>query len=291
MSTSPTTSPTPDGYDDRSLASAAGVIERGRNGVETIAVLTDEELMALDGVETPQLTEMPFLDEHAEDTDTRVTLARTAMRSMMTRKEVVTEIESAEFEQRPLADDKLQDVAVDPTILGALVLRRTSRVLVWFEREVSLQTHRLYYYPHDGVVLEEEVTADGVHMFTVMPVGSAPGRVGHLIDQPGVGGQDGEPRTVPVADLEDDPELGSRLADTRALTIGTMVSRTEDVAKRVTFHMTMNEVIAGQPSEDGEELTLMPVSPDTVQEIVRDLFGDGTEDDAADATGDEEAGR
>lgn len=282
--TSSTSPGTPE-YDDRALASAVGLIGRGRTGVETVAVLTDEELLALDGVGTPQLTAMPFLDQHAEDEASQVPLARTAMRSMMTRKEVVSEVESAEFEQRPLADDKLLSVAVDPTILGALVLRRTSRLIIWFEREISVQTHRLYYYPHEDAVLEEEVTADGVHMFSVMPRESVAPRVGHLVDQLEVGGEDGEPKTLAVDTMEDDPEIGARLAETRALTVGTMVSRTEEVAKRVTFHMTSDEVIAGQPSEDGSEVTLIPVSPATVQEIVRDLFDDST----ADATGDAEA--
>ncbi|WP_193103922.1 hypothetical protein [Brachybacterium sp. FME24] len=268
-------------YDDRSLASAVGLLDRGREGVQSVAVLTDEELMALDGVETAQLTAMPFLDEHAPDLESRVLLARTAMRSLMTRKEVATEIEVAEFEERPLADEKLLDVTVDPTILGALVLRRTSRDLVWFEREVSTQTHRLYYYPHDSdIVLEEEVTADGVHMFSIMPLPTVAARVRHLIDQPGVGGQDGPVSTLAVTALEDDADLGPRLGDTRALTIGTMVSRVDDTAKRVTFHMTGSEVIAGQPSSDGEEISLMAVSPTSVEEIVRDLFDDGSEDDA-----------
>lgn len=267
--------------DERSLACAAGVIERGRKGVGDIAVLTDEELMALDGITSTQMTAMPFLDEHAPDEESRIPLARTAMRSLMARRLVISEIEAAEGEDRPLADDKLQSVAVEPQITGALVLRRTSRILVWFEREVPSQIHRLYYYPHvDDVVLEEEITADGVHLFTVLPLSEVPARVHHLIDQPGIGGQDGPPTTIATAAMEDHPEFGPRLADTRALTVGSMISRTDDVAKRVIFHLTSTEVLGGQPSVDGDEITLMQVSPERVQEIVADLFTENGTDDA-----------
>ncbi|MCG7308841.1 hypothetical protein [Brachybacterium sp. ACRRE] len=261
--------------DERSLACAAGLIEAGRSRVEEVAVLTDEELAALDGISTAQTTAMPYLEEHTADEAARVPIARTAMRSLMARRLVISEIEAAEGEDRPLADDKLQSVTAEPRTTGALVLRRTSRILVWFEREVSTQIHRLYYYPHvDDVVLEEEVTADGVHMFTIMPMSKVPTRVRHLIDQPGVGGQDGPAATLAVADVESDTEMGPRLADTRALTVGSMVSRTTDVTKRVLFHLTSSEVIAGQPSPEGEEITLMQVSADSVEEIVADLFDD-----------------
>jgi hypothetical protein len=265
--------------DERSLACAAALIEVGRTRVEDVAVLTDEELAALDGIATPQMVAMPYLDEHAPDEAAQVPIARTAMRSLMARRLVISEIEAAEGEDRPLSDDKLQSVTAEPRTTGALVLRRTSRILVWFEREVSTQTHRLYYYPHvDDVVLEEEVTADGVHMFTIMPMSKVPTRARNLIDQPGVGGQDSTTTTLAVADIESDPETGPRLADTRALTVGSMVSRTTDATKRVLFHLTSSEVIAGQPSPEGEEITLMQVSSDSVEKIVADLFDDGDDD-------------
>lgn len=285
-STTTPLSPSPeDGpLDERSLACAAGLIDLGRERIEDIAVLTDEELMALEGVTTPQTTAMPFLEEHAADEDSRLPLGRTAMRSLMARRLVISEIEAAEGEDRPLSDEKLQSVAAEPRITGALALRRTSRILVWFEREVPSQIHRLYYYPHvDDVVLEEEVTADGVHMFTIMPVSAVAARVRHLIDQIGVGGEDGPATTISSAAVETDPDLGPRLADTRALTVGTMISRTSDIAKRVLFHLTSTEVIGGQPSADGDEITYMRVSSDRVEEIVEDLLSEpDTQDERAD---------
>lgn len=267
--------------DERELACAAGLIELGSTRVEDVAVLTDEELMALEGVAASQMTAMPYVEEHADEDDARVPLARTAMRSLMARRLVVSEIEASEGEDRPLSDEKLQSVTAEPRITGALVLRRTSRILVWFEREVPTQIHRLYYYPHvDGVVLEEEVTADGVHLFTIMPRSEVATRVRHLIDQLEVGGQDGPATTVAASAVEDDPEMGPRLADTRALTVGTMISRTSDIAKRVLFHLTSSEVIGGQPSPEGDEITYMSISPEKVEQIIEDLFSEADEDEA-----------
>lgn len=268
-----TTSSARSPFDERSLACAVSLLAAGREGVSEVAVLTDEEILALDGTATEQIVATPYLDEYVTDQASRDLIARTAMRILMTRRDVISEIEAAEGEERPLAPENLTAVTVEPRIMGALVLRRSSRELIWFERQVTGQTHRLYYYPHDqGVVLEEEITHDGVHLFTVMPRSDVAERVCHLVDQPGFASEDGEARTLPVAELETDEELGPKIADTRAFTTGTMLSRTEDVAKRISFHMTGDAVLAGQLSEDGEEITLMPVCRGTIKVLVEELF-------------------
>lgn len=276
-------------FDERSLACAVGVLDQGREKVTPVAAVSDEELVALDGITAPQITALPFLEEHAPELADREPLARTAMRSLMVRRQVISEIEAAEFEERPLADDRLQRVVAEPLLAGALVLRRSSRDLVVFEREVSAGVHRLYYYPHDGgVVLEEEVTGDGVHMFTVMPRASVAERVRHLVDQSGAAGADGESDTVRTTDVEGHPDWGRRLADTRALTIGTSLSRMDDAVARVHFHMTSSEVIAGQMSDDDQEVTLVPVSAAGIEAIVADMFA-GDEDAADGAHGETSA--
>ena len=60
-------------------------------------------------------------------------LARTAVRSLMVRHLVVSEVEAAEFEERPLKDERLLSVTAEPRLTGALVLRRASRALLVFE--------------------------------------------------------------------------------------------------------------------------------------------------------------
>lgn len=278
MTTTDPSAPPQDGerrpFDDRSLASAVGVLDLGREELADVAALTDEELLALDGTEAAQVAALPYLDAHPVDAETRTAIARTAMRSLMTRRLVVSEVDAAGYEERPLADDKLLAVTAEPRITGALVLRRTSRELVWFEREVSDQTHRLYYYPHDaGVVLEEEVTADGVHIFSVMPERLVPTRVRHLVDQFEIAGEDGVPRTISLADVETDPDLAPRIADTRALTVGTRISRVDDVAERAVFHQTSTEVIAAQVSADATEVAFVAVSGPTIEGLVQELLG------------------
>lgn len=87
-----------------------------------------------------------------------------------------------------------------------------------------------------------------------------------------VAGEDGPARTVRTADLETDPELAPVLVETRALTVGTMLTRTDDAVMRVAFHMTSAEVIAAQPSEDGEEVTMVRVSHGAIEAIIQDLL-------------------
>lgn len=265
--------PSDGGIDQRGLTCAAAVLTSGENDVTAIAVLTDEEILALDGVDTAQFVPMPFLDEKVPSREERELLARTAARILMTRRDVISEVEASEAEERPLAEENLRKVTVEPTLTGVLFLRRSSRAVVMFERQVSEQTHRLYYYLHrDGVVLEEEVTADGVHMFTVMPQEKAVPRIHYLIDQAGIGGEDGEALDIPVDQLENHPELGERLADTRAFTMATMLSTQTGDHKQLTFHMTSTEVFAGQPDESGTTITIMPVGADSVDTLIRELF-------------------
>lgn len=260
-------------FDDRSLACAVAVLALGRESVEEIATVSDEELVALDGVGRQQITALPYLEEHAPEAEDRIPLALTAMRSLMVRRLVVGEIAAAEFEERPLADENLQKVTVEPRLTGALVLRRSSRALLAFERETAMGMHRLYYYPHDSdVILEEEVTADGVHVFCVMPASAVPERARHLIDQPGVAGEGGEPRSLALEDIENDDHLAPQLESTLALTVGTMLSRVVDAAMGVHFHMTDAAVIAGQPSADGTAVTFMEVSAATIEQLVADML-------------------
>ena len=265
-------------FDERALASAVALLASGQESPQDAAILTDEELIALDGILTPQFAETPFLQSHAPDEQTRAMLARTAMRSLMVRRVVVSEIEASEIEERPLADENLLNVTIEPRTLGALVLRRSSRAVLVLEREVSEEIHRLYYYPHDsGIVLEEEVTADGVHVFTVMPDASVAVRARHLVDQLSLAGEDGEPVVVAADQLESHPELGPLLEDTRALTVATLLlQENEDEPRRAVFHMTSQQVLAGEEAGDGT-VSIMEVSTATIEAVLTALLEEARE--------------
>ncbi|MCS6711830.1 hypothetical protein JSY14_07270 [Brachybacterium sp. EF45031] len=233
--------------DPRALDCAMGVLVEGSTQPALVAVLSDEEILALDGPEREQFAAMPFLESTVPDPAERQLLTRTVLRILAARRDIASEVEAADAEGRPLREDNLLSMVPSPTLTGVLTLRRWTASVTWFERRVEGQTHRLYYYPQDGgVMLEEEVTADGLHFFTVMPQEYAAPRAHHLVDQNQVGGADGAARTVSTAQVETDPELGPLLADTR--------------------------VLVGRPSPDGAEVTIIPVSPEHVDGLLEELL-------------------
>lgn len=262
----------------RSTACAAGVLESGRESPSIVTILTDEQLLALEGLSAVQPTVLPYADQHLADSHDREVAARTALRDLMARRDVLAEVEMAELEERDVDPDNALGFAASPKIAGALLLRRAAQRLGVFERTVSEQVHHLYYYPCPGdVVLEEEVTADGMHLMTIMPRTAVAQRARYLIDQWSVAGVDGEATEVSVDALESDPVLGERLADSRAVTVATGVDRVQGSVQICTFHMTSEEVIAGDPSEDGTSITMVPVSAAAIDELVMEIIGKAAE--------------
>jgi len=194
------------------IAAARATLSRATAGeVSHVFSLTDEEIVVLDGVQHAQLVTTPYLDGL---TDAERDLApRVALRSL-----VVRDLVSATREPDPADPDGEPAVGLTAVeeITGPLVLRRTADAICTIERTTTLGKHWVYLYRHEGdVVLEEEVSVEGAHAFSVYPADVARARVADFLDPARSAVLDTRARTLTREELTataaQDPALASAL--------------------------------------------------------------------------------
>lgn len=273
--------PTPE---NRREICAALVLSSAEDGPVQMGVFTDEELIALDGLDTVQLVPLPWVVDN-EDSVERATAASIALRGLIARRLVLpAELLAEDWDD--LGDDPRRLYAVDP-VQGILELRRRFTSLITFQRMVSEQIYTIVQYVFEGdTLLEEEITADGYHHFHVLPVDSAVDHAVTLLDQDEVAGEDGEPITLKMSAIEEHPELGPVLSDTRALTVASLVTRAGE-AEQLTFYATSDRTYVSrsdqdpsvpEPAED-PELEFVQASTDSLRDVVRSLIEAGQENE------------
>lgn len=273
--------PTPE---NRREICAALVLSSAADGPVQMGVFTDEELIALDGLDTVQLVPLPWVVDN-EDSVERATAASIALRGLIARRLVLpAELLAEDWDD--LGDDPRRLYAVDP-VQGILELRRRFTSLITFQRMVSEQIYTIVQYVYEGdTLLEEEITADGYHHFHVLPVDSAVDHAVTLLDQDEVAGEDGEPITLKMSAIEEHPELGPVLSDTRALTVASLVTRAGE-AEQLTFYATSDRTYVSrsdqdpsvpEPAED-PELEFVQASADSLRDVVRSLIEAGQENE------------
>lgn len=244
-------------FTERDAAGAFEILAAASDSPSTLAVLTDEELTALGGLDAVQMTGTPFLDQLEIGADVAASIA---LRSLIARGLVTLDdaIAEPEGEQLSTAEAAAPRVAqMDRTLAGLMTLRGAPLALMNLTRQVSDQTTAItvYVFPQGGL-LEELVTADGFHHFSVPTRAAMPARLARYADQAQVAGS--EDRVIyegPTAALEDPAEpVASRLADTRALTVLTSADA-EGATGQVTLMATSDAVLTMDTPEELSEAT------------------------------------
>lgn len=229
-------------YTAGSLDSAAQVLQQADGSTPApVLSLTDEQLAGMDGDRADQLTALPWLAENTEDIEGDTATGRRAFAAGVGLRSLV-----ASGLVRIVADPIGTDGdgtgsrwQAAPVLDGCLVLRRAANVVTSVERTMNTpsgpQVNRLYYYTHPSGVLEEEVTASGIHHFTPLRPEQAPERIAALVDPAGVAGSTAgrsEDLAVlagsdggadPLASTSAAQDLASRLAGTLAMSVVTVV--------------------------------------------------------------------
>ena len=204
---------------ERDAAGAYELLASATTEPTVLAVLTDEELLALSGAQAGELTGTPFLDASGFDQEVS---AAVALRSLIARGLVELEDEGRESEGEDLATGGAARRAaqLDRVLAGLLTLRSSPLALANLTRRVADQTTSIvvYLYPRGGV-LEELITVDGFHHFSLPTREAVPERLARYVDQAGVAAEeDGESVAATIEQLDsEDSEIGRRLRDTRAL--------------------------------------------------------------------------
>lgn len=152
---------------DAALAVLADVTDSPRE----VVILTDEEVVALDGLQNEQLAPTPWLD--AQEL-TREQLGGIALRGLIARR-LVALGPTLTPDGTPTGDYEL---TAEQSITGALMLRRTAQTLVRMERSSNAGDRWLFAYVHrDRGVLIEDVDPNGLHVFGATTI---PGAVEYL---------------------------------------------------------------------------------------------------------------
>ncbi|MCS6711165.1 hypothetical protein JSY14_03720 [Brachybacterium sp. EF45031] len=266
---------TPSLVTERDLAGALEILARASDTPPVLATLTDEELLGLAGRDGVGLVGSPYLDSSDLPPEAMATIA---VRSLVARGLAVIGPTQREPEGRTLGealddvpggggdgsgtagrdgapDTSERAVQLDRTLAGLLTLRETPVALMNLTWKVSEQTTSLtvYVFPEGGL-LEELVTADGFHHFSVPTRAAAPARWARYVDQSGAAGD--EDRAAYVGPLErlDDPGSGisDRLADTRALTVLSTAGDAGGDSLQVTLMATSDAVFAMDTPESTE---------------------------------------
>lgn len=257
-------------YAVEDVAAAQDVLARAADGPpELLIALTDEQIAALDGHARRQFTAMPWLEEHPEQ---RRLAAGVALRALMAAGRV-----------SPLAHEAGRPARwrAAPEIAGCLVLRRTAPVFTTAERTVQgpggPEVHRLHYYAHADGVLEEEVTAHGMHRFTPLLPAQVTARLQAFVDPAGAAAGGGGPVRVRASELAGSP-LAPRLAATRALTGLTIVTTADGAVRQASVYATAEEVLvmeALDPAAEDPQLEFRSVDGADLRALAAVLTGAG----------------
>ncbi|MGP9538885.1 hypothetical protein ACT3SP_12795 [Brachybacterium sp. AOP43-C2-M15] len=239
-------------FTERDAAGAYEILAAAAEAPSVLAVLTDEELLALGGKDAVQIAGSPFLDQLDIPDEASASIA---LRSLIARGLVTLDDEQAEAEGDQLstqAPGTARVAQLDRTLAGLMTLRGAPRALLNLTRRVADQSTAItvYVFPEGGL-LEELVTADGYHHFSVPTREAMPARLARYVDQAQVAGAEDRPvYEGSVEGLEDpaDP-TAQRLADTRALTV--MTAADADGTGAQVSLMATSEAVLAMDTPDG----------------------------------------
>lgn len=209
-------------FSETDIEAARATLAKAKPGeVVGIVMLTDEEVMVLDGLQNEQLVPTPWLEQQ-EGADKEL-MGRVALRSLLAR-------EMAIPEENP-ADGSVK-VRAHPGITGPLVLRRAGRAIVSLERTTSQGKQWVFCYVHEedgaATVLEEEITGSGQHGFSVYPREYLGERLQFFLDPTDAATLNGRTRTVSAAELEQAARTMPELNEAVAVSILTGIVKGRD---------------------------------------------------------------
>lgn len=161
----------PDGV--REVAAAGALAPRARSGPSPLLTITDEEMLVLYGNVGEAQYASPWLDRLAVDRGKEFDvgmLMATARRSMVARGMIAPEVILAAAEKRAVSGDPKR-FSANLLITGVLTRRNHAAVRVEAFSHVPEErgAHHVFV-DHDGTVLHEQTSADGLHHFAVQRV-------------------------------------------------------------------------------------------------------------------------
>jgi len=190
-----------------------------------LPTLTDEEIVAIDGIRHPQAVALPWLNSHPREHHELI--CNVALRTLLTKGFVYPV--TLEGESEPTRIGAIE------AIRGIMALRRLSqRVVIAELTKGANEKVWLYSYLHDRVALQEIVDSAGSHSFSLCRREDVAGIVMELANAAGIESADGEPETLDAEQFE--AKAAREFADVRGVTIITAIGAREDDAELYTIY-------------------------------------------------------
>lgn len=250
----------------RDVASARKVLALSFEESEDLPTLTDEEIVALDGVEREQFVALPFLEKHE---DQKYLAATVALRSLMSKGIAFPVVEEGYNEPTRLNATE--------RVTGIMTLRRTASRIVTGQRTSQAGRHWLFAYVHDVIVLEEEVNDGGIHAFVVYPVSRLAERLAVLGDPENGAATDGEPVVLAQGEFE---RAGAPLLEqSRAVTVYTGASGGPETFTNLTVYSAPGSVktLSAAKDEGSVDFTITEVSASSLRSALQAVVDDPAE--------------
>ncbi|MDP5226983.1 MULTISPECIES: hypothetical protein [Arthrobacter] len=250
-------------FTERDIAAAQSLLARADDS-PTLPTLSDEEIVALDGIKHEQVVVLPWLSQHQ---DQRELLCNVALRTLLTKGIVFPLAESPESAPSGLG--------TDDELTAVMTLRRTGQRAVIAEvAHGDDDRYWLYSYLHGEFTLQELIDSAGIHSFSLIPTAGVPSSILELAGAPGVESETGEVLELSEADLA--ALAPTRLADVRAVASVIAVGESDDDRPSLVVYASPNglDVLNARAAGDEVRLTLSRLSMDDTARALSSLLGD-----------------
>jgi hypothetical protein len=219
----------------------ASLIARAQRAPVPVITLTDEELAALDGPRALPVAPQPWLE--GQKVSGRMLACQVALRSLAARGIVL-----------PTGFDGAGGgvLALHQDLQAVLGMRRSALGIVLAQRRSGAERQARMLYLHEGGVLEEDISAVGLHSLTVVSPGRAGERLTSFTDPARVAGdsRSGGSRTVPLTEIA----TGADISGLRGARYVTAVGRLcdgpegEREERRLTVYAHASRVVLAEPA-------------------------------------------
>ncbi|WP_133249862.1 hypothetical protein [Brachybacterium endophyticum] len=262
------------------MLGALEVLDTASTDPAELMILTDEEIVGLDGGDSLELLGGPYLAQPGIDADAS---AASAIRSLAARHLLTPTGDASDPEGDFVVGDEespRRPFQLDRALAGVLALRRTPEVITTIARTLAGGSTTLghYVFPGGGV-LEEYVTVDGFHHFSVPDLSVVPQRVHAFVDPFEDASEDGDVEVLTVPG----PDVDQVVEGARSLSVLTVVAEEAGAQATVIAFPGRVRVLDNGPirtDDDPVGCEISDVSPTGLRSIIEALTPGRSADDA-----------
>jgi hypothetical protein len=253
----------------------ASVIARAQRAPVPVVTLTDEELAALDGPRALPVAPQPWLE--GQKVSGRMLACQVALRSLAARGIVLP----TGLDGGAGGDGGALAVALHQDLRAVLAMRRSALGIVLAQRRSGTERQSRMLYLHEGGVLEEDISAAGLHSLTVLSPARAGERLTSFTDPARVAGEGrgGQLRTVALTEIATGAGIAGLQGARYVTAVGRLAASSpagQHEEQRVTVYAHADRVVLAEPAAtaDGEHsLALTDVSDQELRQRMAAFTG------------------